>query len=442
MEKIIDLIKGIWEVFKSRKGKKIINVIATILSIISYLIFIVLFKVGYGMILDYLTILLIPIIMLLIANVLNSSKRDARRNYLIVIIINLVFIGSLIYANTNGMKTGLYLNEIRYYNYNIVPFRTLKAILIDHVTYGLHDNLLLYNFFLFLGITIFLPLINKRFKNTYLFTLTVIGLGFLYEGIEYLLLIGCFDIDMIIVRTVGSLVCFLIIYKTKLISKIKEKLPRIKVNFKLLNLVYLGLFIILIMIISDNTFNYLNSKNYNKVSISGTFKCGNEETEVGIIDNYLYYSKCMGDYAIILDNERLTLEDFIRNTKDITKYMNKFKLRREKYITSVNVIENSLVGKKFIRKFDSRIEYYYNIESIKVNVDNETYNYEDYLKNFTPKDLDLNYTREKFYRDNIDGYSFYTGEYYNNLYCKDSMYYLPKTYKITKNTCSYLEKLK
>ncbi len=443
MEKILNVLQNVLDVFKDKKGKRIINYIVTCLGIFFYLFFIVAFKVNYALLNEYICFLLIPIFMIFITNMLDKSKKETKKNYNLILIINLVFIGSLIYANTCGMKSGLYLNGIRYYNYNLVPFKTLKTILIDGVTYGIHDNLLLGNLLMFIGIAILLPLVNEKFKKTYLFIPMIIFLGFLYEGIEYIFMIGSFDIDMIILRTIGALIIFLIVYKTKLLEKLKVKLAKIKVNIKVLNVLYIGLFILLIIFISDGTSTYFKEKSVKDASISGLIKCSSSlnEVEVGVVDNYRYYTKCQGDYSIIYKNNKYTLLNFISETPDITKYMDKFKLRREKFITDVKVIENNETSKKLVETFNDIKSYYYNIDSIKVTVDNNTYNYEDYLQHYTPSEIDLNFTRKDFFRSNQDGYSFYTLEYYNNLYCGDSMYYLPKTYKITKYSCNYLEKL-
>ena len=290
-------------------------------------------------------------------------------------------------------------------------------------------------------LSILLPLINKNFKKPYVMLLTLVITSLTFKGIEYLFLIGVFDIDEVILNIVGAFLIFLLIYKTKLIELLKEYFT-FKIKDKTLNIIYVVLFIMLIFLGSNRIFLYIY-KEYSLIpEISGSFKCDNKEQEVGVIDGYKYYTNCHGNYEIIYDNYKHTLKDFISNYPNLDKYMDKFKLRREKYITDILVKDNSLSNKELVLKTPYSNIYYYNIESIIVKVGDIEYELKDYLNN---KDLyiDLNYTfknKEKFHSIK-NNYSVSLGEYFNSLNCLDNIYLLPKNYKINNNTCNYLNNI-
>ena len=435
MKKLRKIFKCVVDLFYDKKSKRIINIFLIILSLVSYYLYIITFNIGYGNLKNYFIFIIVPILVLIITNILETSKREKKNNNILILIIYLIFLGSLIIANSVG-KQGLYLNGIRYYNYNLVLFDSLKNMITDFLNY---KEIIIYNLLMLLPLAIILPLINKKFKNTYLFTLTTILIGFLYEGIEYIFLIGVFDIDVIILRTIGALITFLLIYKTKLIEIINAKLKSIKPNIKVLNNIYIFLFFFLVLISSNCIFQVIDeSLPKNNASVSGTYKCDNKEELVAINDNYRYYTKCHGEYSVFYKNNLITLEEFIRITPDITKYLDKFKLRREKVITDIQVTEDNSL-KKLIKNDGAKKIYYYNIESIKVRVDDNIYKYEDYLKTYEPKELDLYFTRKEFFNSNKYHYKFYTSDYFNYLICDNLEYYLPKNYKITNNTCDYLK---
>ena len=100
--------------------------------------------------------------------------------------------------------------------------------------------------------------------------------SFTYEGIEYLLLIGTFDIDSIILNIVGASLLYLIIYRSRVVSYLKRKMPRFKKNYKFLNFLYISLFIILIIGCSSEFFIYLDGKILKKVEINGYIKCNSK----------------------------------------------------------------------------------------------------------------------------------------------------------------------
>ena len=434
MKKIKKIFKCILDLFYDKKGKRIINIFLIILSLVSFYLYIITFNIGYGNLKNYFIFIITPISVLIITNTLETSKREKKNNNILILIIYLIFLGSLIIANGVG-KQGLYLNGVRYYNYNLVLFDSLKNMITDFLNY---KEIIIYNLLMLSPLAIILPLTNKKFKNTYLFTLTTIFIGFLYEGIEYIFLIGVFDIDIIILRTIGALVIFLLIYKTKLREIISVKLKNIKPNIKVLNNIYILLFFFLVLISSNCIFQVIDESLPKKASISGTYKCDNKEELVAINDNYRYYTKCHGKYSISYKNNLVTLEEFIRTNPDITKYMDKFKLRREKVITDIQVTKDNF-SKKLIKNMESKKIYYYNIESIKVRIDDNIYNYEDYLKTFEPKGLDLYFTKNMFFQSNKYHYKFYTNDYFTYLICDNLEYFLPKNYKITNNICNYLK---
>ncbi|HAQ07941.1 MAG TPA: VanZ family protein [Bacillus bacterium] len=102
--------------------------------------------------------------------------------------------------------------------YNIVPFKTITNYLkaSSHINNSIWITNLFGNILAFLPLGFFLPLLFKRFigfrrtiKTVFLATTTV-------EGLQYVTRVGSFDVDDIILNTVGGgigYLLFLIVYR-------------------------------------------------------------------------------------------------------------------------------------------------------------------------------------------------------------------------------------
>lgn len=104
-------------------------------------------------------------------------------------------------------------------SYNIVPFRQIKEYISNLNTYDLYYNLL-GNIILFIPLGFLIPFIFKKrnnFRDNILITLIF---ATSIESLQYILVRGAFDIDDIILYTIGSIIGY-VIHKTYIYIVVK-----------------------------------------------------------------------------------------------------------------------------------------------------------------------------------------------------------------------------
>jgi glycopeptide antibiotics resistance protein len=93
------------------------------------------------------------------------------------------------------------------YSYNLIPFNTIKQYIVnhDHFNSDIWVKNLFGNIILFIPLGIFGPLLNVRLLRPILFLESVISLLFCVELIQLFTKVGSFDIDDIILNTLGAM---------------------------------------------------------------------------------------------------------------------------------------------------------------------------------------------------------------------------------------------
>lgn len=93
------------------------------------------------------------------------------------------------------------------YNYNLVPFYTIKKYIVhyDHFNFGTWFKNLFGNIVLFIPIGLFLPLLNKKYRQAFILASASVLMITLVEVTQMLTRVGSFDIDDIILNTFGAL---------------------------------------------------------------------------------------------------------------------------------------------------------------------------------------------------------------------------------------------
>jgi glycopeptide antibiotics resistance protein len=91
--------------------------------------------------------------------------------------------------------------------YNLVPFQTIKRYIVhhDHFNFEIWFKNLFGNIVLFIPIGIFLPLLNTKYRRVSTLTVASIILIAVVELIQLLSRVGSFDIDDILLNTLGAL---------------------------------------------------------------------------------------------------------------------------------------------------------------------------------------------------------------------------------------------
>ena len=120
--------------------------------------------------------------------------KDETKNRIRVIswILFVIYIGLLIYFLFLSEEYGRTSFDQRMYRYNLTPFQEIKRFWIYRHRVGF-----------------FLPILSRRLRNGVLVTMSGFGLSLLVESIQLIFKVGCFDVDDLILNTLGVLFGYL-----------------------------------------------------------------------------------------------------------------------------------------------------------------------------------------------------------------------------------------
>ncbi|MCA0756130.1 VanZ family protein [Paenibacillus sp. N4] len=93
------------------------------------------------------------------------------------------------------------------YAYNLVPFDTIKRYIVhyDHFNFDIWFNNLFGNIVLFIPIGLFLPLLDKKYARLLPLAGATVLIIAAAELVQMLTKVGSFDIDDIILNTLGAM---------------------------------------------------------------------------------------------------------------------------------------------------------------------------------------------------------------------------------------------
>jgi glycopeptide antibiotics resistance protein len=96
---------------------------------------------------------------------------------------------------------------VREYRYNLVPFLEIRRFWVYRERVGYFAAFLNLggNVIGFLPLGFFLPVLSNRFRNGFLITCLGFGFSLLVESLQLVMKVGCFDVDDLILNTVGAL---------------------------------------------------------------------------------------------------------------------------------------------------------------------------------------------------------------------------------------------
>ena len=111
---------------------------------------------------------------------------------------------------------------------NIVPFGTLYKYIDKLSTHRINTNLVIVNvvvnLVLLAPMGFFVPMLFKeKIKNTKQFLLLILGITVSIEVLQFFTFSGTFDVDDIILNTIGAIIVYLVM-KTKTIERIINKI--------------------------------------------------------------------------------------------------------------------------------------------------------------------------------------------------------------------------
>lgn len=114
-------------------------------------------------------------------------------------IYNLIMIKLLFIRGNNLWPT---------YNYNIIPFHTIKSLVYHREYYNTDTWVknLFGNIVMFIPLGVFIPALNRKLLRPWIFLLVIVFILFVVESIQLFTRVGSFDIDDIILNTLGAMI--------------------------------------------------------------------------------------------------------------------------------------------------------------------------------------------------------------------------------------------
>jgi len=113
-------------------------------------------------------------------------------------VLYILIMGNLLFVS--GRTPGMY------YQYNLVPFETIRPLLLERERY--HTDAWVKNLFgnivLFIPLGIWIPWLFRRCRSFLTFTSTVVLLLLGVEVTQLITRVGSFDVDDIILNTIGA----------------------------------------------------------------------------------------------------------------------------------------------------------------------------------------------------------------------------------------------
>lgn len=133
------------------------------------------------------------------------------RHRLLCILLFIVYFAVLFYFLFFAESMGRTYSE-RDYHYNLIPFREIKRFITHCEVLGLETVILniVGNVMAFLPFGIFLPIISKHCRIFWFTLLYSFELSLLVELIQLVTKVGSFDVDDILLNTLGGVIGYLV----------------------------------------------------------------------------------------------------------------------------------------------------------------------------------------------------------------------------------------
>ena len=288
-----------------------------------------------------------------------KNNKPMKINLGIYLVIYIILFLTLTLFDASLGRSGIVINNCfdkDFINYvkitsNIIPFKTIIGYLKSFDSLYSTSNImfnLLGNLIVLMPLGLLLCLLFKKqnkFKN-YLITILLIVLG--VEITQLLTTSGAFDIDDIILNTLGAINIFLI-YKIKSVNCLIKNiflLEKNKVSKKSVIIIISSILIIILTVIKIiNYRNFLYNKNYEKYInknnqefsiVDNTTICKDTKEEFYEDKFYNYYFTCQNNNVyVLINNQKYSIEEVLKNPNyniDIVQILNKLDEKNIKYL--------------------------------------------------------------------------------------------------------------
>ncbi|KWW17539.1 MULTISPECIES: VanZ family protein [Peribacillus] len=131
--------------------------------------------------------------------------------------ISIIDINDHIRINFNGRYWG---------SHNFIPFKTIfQYIFVENINTSIRIENIAGNIVGFIPFGFLLPLLSKRISRLRSIVFATFGLSFTYEVLQLLFVLGSFDIDDLILNTLGGVIGYLPIKLVHIFIKTKNNRP-------------------------------------------------------------------------------------------------------------------------------------------------------------------------------------------------------------------------
>ncbi|WP_156289491.1 VanZ family protein [Oceanobacillus salinisoli] len=139
-----------------------------------------------------------------------------------VIFLFLVYISIVLFANFVSDNTTFILsrhigNTYKGISHNIVPFTTISTYLVNFHSYNFNTwfNNIFGNILLFIPMGIFLPILSAKLMRLFSTIVIILLLSCTIEIMQYATQLGVFNVDDIILNTLGGFLGYMILVSFK-----------------------------------------------------------------------------------------------------------------------------------------------------------------------------------------------------------------------------------
>lgn len=140
---------------------------------------------------------------------------------MILFLIYLLFLAYLLFF-------GYYRQSIRVESYNLTPFKTIKMYIqySDHFHFKVWFSNLFGNILAFIPFGFLAPLISRKLRKIARTTIAAFFLSLMVESIQWIFHVGGFDVDDIMLNTIGGSIGFILLLISSQILAKKPAKPK------------------------------------------------------------------------------------------------------------------------------------------------------------------------------------------------------------------------
>lgn len=409
--------------------KKKINLIITILSCLIYVLVMFIFDINLGTgkkELENILIIIFPCLMFLFYLLYYEKDKNIIWYYLMLYITMLIG-----FAFSNNRVNYLTINNILKRENNLIPFVSMINLFKYSKRTFLYNAL--GNLLMLTPLAVLLPLLSDKFKRVKNYFLCVLILTITIESVQYIFKLGSFDIDDIILNVGGTVLFYIIIYKSKLKSIINKIFLTYKSDKKIFKYLYYLSMIFSIIVIIYYIFLIFTNIYENKIDYQNLKCIQNNKEFIVKINNDNYYSLCKYEGFIKKGNLKYSLKEALQNNFLNESDLKKLNIINEEFITNVKIIEDNKINKIS----NSNYTYYLvNIKDMIYHIEEKNESIYDLINTENVNDYVFSLVRVSYF-SNDKIMTVYSGKYFDVINCTNinEYYIVSKDYEYDENFC-------